>query len=217
MGFRKITNHGGVRKFTGKFPSYVHKKIISYESRLERDFLYLLEWDHLDVYEIVEQGCRIHYVFDGKRRRFTVDFAVTRKTKRQIIEIKYSGRAGQPKYQAAFSAARELAEREGSEFKIYTEKTIQRQPRLNNVKLLIYYQRAELHPLHQVLCREFFASRIEASLQELMEFFAANGADKSIVYTLLRWGFISCDINAPLIPEARVYPPSRNAENRRMA
>ena len=109
MGFRKITNKGGVRKFIGKFASYVHKKIIMYESRLERDFLYLIEWDYLDVLEIAEQACRIYYMFDGKRRRFTVDFLIKRKKKKQIVEIKYSGQARKLKYQAAFRAARALA------------------------------------------------------------------------------------------------------------
>lgn len=208
MGFRKITNKGGARKFIGKFPSYVHKKIIRSESRLERDFLYLIEWDYLDVLDIAEQACRIYYLHEGKRRRFTVDFLVKRKHKNQIIEIKYSGQARKLKYLVAFRAARALAKLEGYEFKIYTEITIRRQPRLNNIKLLIYYQRTAIHPQHQVLCQEFFTQRTEASLKELMEFFEANGVEKPVVYALLRWGVISFDIDAPLIPEARVYLPS---------
>ena len=214
MGFRKITNKGGVRKFIGKFPSYVHKKIIRSEGRLERDFLYLIEWDYLDVLGIAEQACRIYYMHEGKRRRFTVDFLVKRKHKNQIVEIKHSGQARKLKYQVAFRAARALAKREGYEFKMYTEVTIRRQPRLNNI---IYYQRTEVYPQHQVLCHEFFANRDEASLQELMEFFEAKGVEKSVVYALLRWGVISFDIDAPLIPEARVYLPSSDVGNMKVA
>jgi len=209
MAFRKVTNKG-FRKFIGKFASYIHKKIIAYESRLERDFLYLVEWDHMDVLEVWEQACRVHYFFDGRRRRFTIDFLIKRKKKKQMIEIKYSTRAKQPKYQAAFRAARKAATREGYEFKVYTEKTIRQQPRLDNVKLLIYYQRTAVHPHHQVLCQEFFKNRVQASLQELMEFFQSNEVEKAVVYALLRWGIVGFDINQPLIPEAIVYLPGKD-------
>jgi hypothetical protein len=116
VGFRKITNKGGVRKFIGKFPSFVHNKIIWYESRLERDFLYHLEFDYRDVLELSEQACRIYYVHQGKRRRFTVDFVVRRRNKNQIMEVKYSKRALQDKFQPAFRAASALGKLNGDEF-----------------------------------------------------------------------------------------------------
>src|ERR1043165_4609459 len=118
MAFRKGTNKG-LRKFIGKFPSFIHKKVIAYESRLERDFLYLVEWDHLDALGVWEQACRVLYFDDGRRRRFNIDFLIKRKGKKQMIEIKYSTRANQPKYQAAFRAARDAANRKGYEFKVY--------------------------------------------------------------------------------------------------
>ena len=208
MAFRKVTNKG-FRKFIGKFVSYVHNNIIAYESRLERDFLYLVEWDHLDVLGVWEQACRVHYFDEGKRRRFTIDFLIKRKEKTQMVEIKYSARAETPQYQAAFRAARIAAKRAGYEFKVYTEKTIQQQPRLDNIKLLIYYQRTPIHPQHQILCREFFRNRLHASLGELIEFFNSKGVETATVYALIRWGIVGCDINQPLIPEAIVYLGSK--------
>jgi hypothetical protein len=178
VGFRKITNKGGVRKFIGKFPSYVHNKIIWYESRLERDFLYHLEFDYRDVLELCEQACRIYYVHQGKRRRFTVDFVVRRRHKNQIIEVKYSKRALQNKFQPAFRAARALGKLKGYEFQVVTERTIRRQPRLDNTKLLIYYQRTPVHPQHQILCSEFLHGREDARLDEMMEFFETRGVEK---------------------------------------
>jgi len=207
MGFRKVTNRGGVRKFIGKFPSFIFNKIIWYESRLERDFLYHLEFDYRAVLNVYEQACRIRYMHEGKRRRFTIDFVVPRKHKKQLIEVKYSKRALQDKYQPAFHAARELGERAGYEFKVVTELMIRRQPRLNNTKLLIYHQRTPIYPQHQILCHEFLREREEPCLEEIMEFFRTRSVDKSVVYTLLRWGVIGFDLDMPLIPEARVYLP----------
>ncbi len=194
MAFRKVTNKG-FRKFIGKFASYIHKKIIAYESRLERDFLYLVELDHMDVVEVSEQACRVHYFFDGRRRRFTIDFLIKRKRKKQMVEIKYSTRAKQPKYQAAFRAARKAATREGYEFKVYTEETIRQQPRLDNAKLLIYYQRTPVHPHHQILCHEFFRDRSKASLGQLIQFFNTEGVETGTVYALLRWGIVGFDVD----------------------
>jgi hypothetical protein len=209
MAFRKVTNKG-FRKFIGKFSSFIHKKIIAYESRLERDFLYLVEWDHLDVLGVWEQACRVHYFDNGRRRRFTIDFLIKRKRKTQMIEIKYSTRAEQPKHQAAFRAARKAANREGYEFKVYTEKTIRQQPRLDNIKLLIYYQRTIIHPQHQILCRDFFRSPSKAYLGELTHFFNSKGVETTTVFALLRWRVVGFDINQPLIPEAIVYLPGKD-------
>jgi hypothetical protein len=206
--FRKVTNKG-FRKFIGKFASFIQQKIILYESRLERDFLYLVEWDYLDVLGVWEQACRVHYYDDGKRRRFTIDFLIKRTGKTQMVEIKYSARAETAQYQAAFRAARAAAKRAGYEFKVYTEKTIQQQPRLDNIKLLIYYQRTPIHPQHQVLFREFFRNRPYACLGELIEFFNSRSVETATVYALIRWGIVGCDINQPLIPEATVYLGSK--------
>ena len=41
---RKITNHGR-EMVTGGFASYKNKRIVKWESQIERDFLYLLEFD----------------------------------------------------------------------------------------------------------------------------------------------------------------------------
>src|SRR5437588_206487 len=83
---RNISNKGS-RKIIGKFPSLLMGLVVKWESKLERDFIYLLEFDS-DVISYREQPIRIIYFLDGKSCRYTPDFLVVRKNKRQIIEVK---------------------------------------------------------------------------------------------------------------------------------
>jgi hypothetical protein len=110
-----------------------------------------------------------------------------------------------------------LGKLKGYEFKVVTERTIRRQPRLDNIKLLIYYQRTPVHPQHQILCSEFLHGRKDARLDEMMDFFETRGVEKGVVYALLRWGVVGFHIDMPLIPEAHVYLPGSAVSERRVA
>jgi len=61
---RKITNRG-TKKQTGLFPSEKNEKTIEYESSIELDYFYLLEFDE-DVVSYEEQPFSIHYLYLGR-------------------------------------------------------------------------------------------------------------------------------------------------------
>jgi hypothetical protein len=205
MGFRKITNKGGVKKRIGKFPSFILNKPIWYEGSLEKDYLYLVEFDYYDLLDIREQSCRFFYSIKGKRRRYTADFVIVRKSITYVVEVKPKKYADEEKYQARFRVADELCNRHGYKFLIMTEVEIGRQPRLDNIKVLIYYQRTPVCPQHQILCHEFFSGRKEASLGEVMDFFRCKSVDKQVVYALLRWGILEIDIDKAICPDSVIY------------
>lgn len=207
MSFRKPSNKGGVKKSIGKFPSYRLNATIWFESLLERDFLYLLEFDHLDVTSFHDQACRIYYRLGGRPRRYTPDFYVVRKHKKQVIEVKPEAKASEARYREIFLIAAEACQKEGLEFRVATEDTIRLEPRLDNVKLLLKYQRTPLYPQHHILCRELFASRPEASLVEVAEFFAARGIGRQTVYSLMRWGAIGLDLMSPIDDDSILFLP----------
>src|ERR1043165_2791519 len=145
MVTRRPSNRGGVKKFIGKFPSFRLNIVLWFESLLERDYLCLLEFDYLDVISFREQPGRIYYTLDGKRRRYTPDFYVERKKKRQIIEVKAEAKAQEEKYRTLFRIASIICSREGYDFEVVTETFIRIQPRLYNIKLLLRYQRIPIH------------------------------------------------------------------------
>lgn len=123
------------------------KKSVQFESTLERDFIYLIEYDS-SVEEYVEQPVTINY-FDrtGKHRRYTPDFYVRYKDsdrKDELIEIKYH------KYllenslllNIKFEAAREFCENNNLIFKVLTEKDIREKDPiyLKNIIFILGYR-----------------------------------------------------------------------------
>ena len=86
MAVRKISNKG-TKKVIGKFASLKMKRVIWWESQLERDYIYLLEFDP-DVASYDEQPLRIEYYLNGKKHRYTPDFLVRKGNKRIIVEVK---------------------------------------------------------------------------------------------------------------------------------
>lgn len=85
---RKIPKN--YRNITGKIPSKKSNRMISFESKLERDFLYLFEFENF-VIKILEQPITIEYFIDNKRYTYTPDFYIETPPKYNniIIEVKY--------------------------------------------------------------------------------------------------------------------------------
>ena len=72
-----------------------------WESQIERDFIYLLEFDS-EVLSYQEQPLRIQYVRDGRVHKYTPDFLVKRANRRQIIEVKPERKAQSEESKAFF-------------------------------------------------------------------------------------------------------------------
>ena len=213
MSFRKPSNRGGGKKFIGKFPSFRMDAIVWFESLLERDYLYLLEFD-LAVLAFYAQACRFYYRLGGKKRIYTADFYVIRQDSKQVVEVKPEAKAREPEKREIFCIAAEACERQGMEFRVVTDAEIRSEPRLDNVKLLIKYQRTPIDPQHRILCHEFFARRPEASLAQVAEFFASKGVGRQTVYSLMRWGAIGFDLKTPIDDDCALFYPGRDAAER---
>jgi hypothetical protein len=209
MSVRRPSNRDG-KRYIGKFPSFRLNRTIWFESLLERDFLYLLEYDHLDVEYFESQPCRIHYRREGRKRRYTPDFLVVRKGGRQIVEVKPEEKALEERNREIFRIAAAACARQGYEFRVVTDAEIRIEPRLENVKILLRYQRTEVLPQHQILSDEFFAGRREATLGEFMDFFASKGFGKQIVYSLIRWGVVRINLDETIRLGSRVFLPGED-------
>jgi hypothetical protein len=202
---RKISNTG-TRNLIGKFPSLKMRRVVWYESLLERDYMYLLEIDS-DVISYREQPGRIYYTLDGRCHRYTPDLLVERRSEKQVVEVKLKKQAEKEEYRRLFRIARETCRRAGYVFRVATEETIRLQPRLNGVKLLYKYARTEFLPQHQIGCHEFFSVRQEAPLGEVTQFFASRGIGQQVVYALIFRGVLSVDLMRPLTHDAVVRLP----------
>jgi len=148
-----------VRKMRNTYSSSVsgikysakNDRSLSFESTLERDFIYLLEFDdNVEFFEV--QPITIDYTdYEGKLRRYTPDFFVrydihTEPAKwfePMLFEIKYRNdlKENWKDYKCKFQAALRFASNKGWRFKILTEKEI-RTDYLINAKFLLKYRNA---------------------------------------------------------------------------
>ncbi len=144
---RKIKN-SGTKKNTGFFPSKKNERPVAFESLLERDYLYLLEFD-CDVISYKEQPITISYYYSHNSYRYTPDFWVQRKNKTQLIEIKPKSKlqsilSDNFKSKKFMVAAQYCKSNNVSEFKIVTDEEIRQGNILNNIKYLFSYSRLDM-------------------------------------------------------------------------
>ena len=83
----RTPRNSGTLKNIGKFPSLKNKSTVWFESHLEKDFIYLIEFDK-SVIKYQEQPFKIKYFLNGKPCIYTPDFFIEKPNKKQVIEIK---------------------------------------------------------------------------------------------------------------------------------
>jgi len=199
MPVRKIPRYGAGHKNLGKFASVKTGRVAWYESLLERDFMYLLDYDR-DVSFWHEQPLRIRFSYGGKVHRYTPDLEVHRASLKQLIEVKPKHQVDSGKWEVLFRAASSVCEQEGFEFLVITDEIIRQQPRLENVKLLWKYARTRSLPQHQVICNQYFRSRKDeqVTLGDLVQLFIRKRVPTQALYSLLFWGALDFDLMQPL-------------------
>src|SRR3954470_21112882 len=137
MPVRKIPRFGA-QKNLGKFASVKTGRIAWFESLLERDYMYLLDFDPQVSYWH-EQPFKIRYVLDRKTHYYTPDFEVHRGAKKKVVEVKSQPQVDSGKFDIIFRAATSACADDGYEFVIATDKMIRQQPKPDNIKKLWKY------------------------------------------------------------------------------
>ncbi|MBX7222823.1 MAG: TnsA endonuclease N-terminal domain-containing protein [Blastocatellia bacterium] len=179
-----------------------------FESGLERDFLFLLEFDPA-VVSFEEQPVTIFYTGpSGILRRYTPDVLVSYAGNQpsELCEIKYLKdlKENRGEFCPKFRAAQQYAIKEGWRFRIVTERKI-RGIRLNNVKFLLPYRNLEFAPeqLQMVSktiqqCEITGTAGIERVLDRLAESRTRQAELLPVIWHLLAVGLIQTDLNQPL-------------------
>lgn len=129
--------HGG-NNIIGKFPSLKMKQMIAFESTIERDYLFLLDYE-AEVTGFEEQPLTLAYQHEGKRRRYTPDFHVVWAGQNLLVDCKPADRVDTEANRPKFAAAGAYCAKLGWQFSIVTDRDIRSGFRLRNVKLLTRY------------------------------------------------------------------------------
>lgn len=145
MPVRKILK--GTQSVTGYFPSIKNNRMMSFESPIEMEYFYTLEFDD-DVESFEEQPLRIENQENKNKGPYFPDCIVYYKSKLNkrplLIEVKSSidleKKEKLEKFQLKFRTLEKYAMDNNLDFKIVTEKEI-RGVYLDNIKFLYSYRK----------------------------------------------------------------------------
>jgi hypothetical protein len=141
MPVRKVSNHGG--NVIGRFPSAKMGRMIAFESLLERDFIYLLEYDPT-VEWFEEQPLSIEYLHEAKQLHYTPDFHLLERGQHVLVECKPKRFVETEENCRKFAVGQEWCEEHRWEFRLITDQQIRSGFRLQNIKLLAQYARQKV-------------------------------------------------------------------------
>jgi hypothetical protein len=116
------------------------KRMIAFESLLERDFIYLLDYD-VRVEQFEEQPLTIEYLHDDQTLHYTPDFQIIESGRPVLVECKPERFVDTDDNQRKFAIAREWCASRDWEYRIVTDQQIRAGFRLQNIKRLTAYAR----------------------------------------------------------------------------
>ncbi len=143
MPVRRPSNRGG--NTIGWFASYRMRRSVAYESLLECDYLWLLDFEE-DVAAFEEQPLTIPYTHEGKTHRYTPDFHVRQAGQDLLVECKPLALVDSEDNRRKFAAAEAWCPAHGYQFRVMTEREIRGGFRLENVKFLTQFARRPVAP-----------------------------------------------------------------------
>lgn len=200
MKSRKITNTGTLKNI-GKFPSLKNGKLVWFESHLERDFIYLAEFDK-DVVRYIEQPFKIQYLLDGKRHNYFPDFLLEKKDKKQVIEIKPQSKVEKDAFIKFSKIMKNHLAKDGFEYLVITDSSIRLQPKLNNIKFLWRYARLPIGTKHKIMLYKFFRSSPSFLFSEFCSFLNHAKEPNELIYSLIFHGYLLIDIEKSITEDS---------------
>ena len=142
MSVRKIPVQS--RSVAGYFHSVKNNRIVEFESQLEKNFFYLLEFDD-EVLEYESQPVKIEGTFNGRKVTYIPDVLVYRKNHtEQLVEVKYTkelyteNTKKREKLQNRTKTIEAYCQQRNMEFLFFTEKDID-PTYFQNIKFLYQY------------------------------------------------------------------------------
>ena len=179
MPVRKVSNRGG--NVIGRFPSLKMERMIVFESLIERDLIYLLDFEQ-DVEWFAEQPLTISYRYQGKALRYTPDFHIARNGRNVLVECKPEKRVHSAENQRKFAAAHAWCTARGWTFQVVTDTHLRSGCRLQNVKLLTQFARYDVGLETRRRIRAFLsAARLPVTVADVMAHVASKRSQSATI------------------------------------
>lgn len=206
MPVRKITNSGS-RKNTGYVPSLKNERPIAYESLLERDCIYLFEFDGA-ISSYSEQPFKITYYIKNRAYSYTPDFQVNYKTGKVVVfEVKPQTtwdkiKENETKY-TKYIAANKYCIANDLEFRILTDKEVNSGMFIKNIKFLFGYSRVNVPASVKLSIRNLLIENDTMSISQILSCLKIqneneNSANYQYILALLYSKYIKTDMENPI-------------------
>jgi TnsA endonuclease N terminal len=187
----------------GNFSSCKMETSFRYNSLLQKDFMYWLEFDP-DVLSYNTPAITVNYHSSGKEKSHTPDFQVVRCQKKQIIEVKSQKTVETEKYIRLYKMLSGLYEETGWMFVVLTEAEIRREPILSNIKLLYGYARESFSINEYRDCWEIARSLAPATLSEIGAVLDKHQIRRNVLFKLLFHNLVELDIQQPITANSTI-------------
>ncbi|MFZ5644656.1 MAG: TnsA endonuclease N-terminal domain-containing protein [Bacillota bacterium] len=175
--------------------------MIDWESPLEWDYIYLLEWDR-EVLRYKEQPLRILCQVGDTTYRYTPDFWVKRKDRIDLVEVKSSKYVNTPQAEIQKIIGTEYCRKENLNFIFITEQEIREGHLLRNIKMLFRYSRVRVSLYHIHKAMDAFLNNGPVSIVSLCKLLEDKLGNKDdiipILYHLIYKQYLSVNMEEPI-------------------
>jgi hypothetical protein len=161
--------------FVGTFPGIKSGGPVRYESTIERDLLYWLEYD-LDTHTYKMQPMEIPYTdADGKSRIYYPDCFTVDRVRNKLIECKPETHLNNEHTQRQIWAGQHWAAQNDADFVLVTDKALRNGHTLYNLKLLWKYSRLQVPRPVLLTILNYLASRPVCTYEQLCQEVTSRG------------------------------------------
>ncbi|UTH75674.1 TnsA endonuclease N-terminal domain-containing protein [Chromobacterium sp. IIBBL 290-4] len=203
MRVRRVVTRRG-RHIRGYFPSKKMKRMVAWESLLERDALLLLELSP-GVVAYQEQPEELAY-WDGEAIRAHIPdlWASLHDERTLFIEIKPSSELTRPRVKTKYSQIAEQMQAQGLDYRLLTDTAIRQVPLFRTLQTLLYHYNHPASPLptRSQLAAAFYLTE-SLPLAQCLERFGPD-----VTYSLIAQARLYVDLTQPLAPASLVQLPA---------
>lgn len=208
MPVRRVANFG--RNVIGHFPSLKMGQMVPFESLLEQDYLYWLDYT-LDVERFEAQPLRIEYQHEGRTYRYTPDFHLVQAGRQVLVECKPDQFTDQAANRRKFQAADDWCRQRNWEFRLVTDRQLRTGCGLQNIKQLTRYARNPVDPgLQSRIYLALNGSRVPLTISRLISVLALEelaAVRSSLLAMLFRHELVADLMEAPLSKQTIIRLP----------
>lgn len=194
---RKVVTRSRARA-TGKYPSWKMERMVEWESQNELNAFRLLDATPA-VQAFHEQPLALKYLLNGKAHRHYPDVLVEWGHSRELWEVKTASDAGRPEFLERTRVLQALLPELGFSYKLVVAEELSKQPRLDNVLLLLKYGRSPVDAIHRERLRLVMAEAGSVAWQSALDgSFGPSG--RELLARLVLEGVLVADLDTPIGP-----------------